>query len=82
MQKLGRKLNTKEEVHHRDGNKLNNNPVNLMLIDITQYNISVEKKARSEEQQQRVREFLDKNPNYKPPEKKGYRFLEGYSEPK
>lgn len=31
-QKLGRKLNPEETVHHKDGNKENNNPSNLMVF--------------------------------------------------
>jgi hypothetical protein len=30
--KLGRKLKADEEVHHRDGNKLNNDPSNLQVL--------------------------------------------------
>jgi HNH endonuclease len=32
VQKLGRTIDRREVVHHRDGDKLNNAPENLMVI--------------------------------------------------
>lgn len=32
-EKLGRKLSSDEIVHHKDGNKLNNNPDNLEITN-------------------------------------------------
>lgn len=36
-QKLGRPLRREEQVHHIDGNKLNNNPENLMLVSLSEH---------------------------------------------
>lgn len=35
---VGRKLERHEVVHHRDGNKLNNDPANLEVMDVRKHN--------------------------------------------
>lgn len=42
---IGRLLTANEIVHHKDGNRLNNRPENLLLMTVSRHN-SMEHKAR------------------------------------
>ena len=45
-EKLGRRLVPKEQCHHIDGNKQNNDPENLMALDIREHQLETAKMRR------------------------------------
>ena len=54
MQKIGRRFHDGEEVHHIDGNKLNNHPDNLMIVTRSEHKRLHSKGRRCREQKLRL----------------------------